>query len=70
MNQLSVRNMKNEITKIEKTPMAVIRKIRDAILDNVFKPGDWLPETDLGERFGVSRSPVREATLLTDWRNK
>ncbi|MBV8276620.1 MAG: GntR family transcriptional regulator, partial [Verrucomicrobia bacterium] len=53
MSQLSVRNMKNEITKIEKTPMAVIRKIRDAILDNVFKPGDWLPETDLGERFGV-----------------
>ena len=66
MSQLWVRNMKNEITKIEKTPMAVIRKIRDAILDNVFKPGDWLPETDLGERFGVSRSPVREALLALE----
>jgi DNA-binding GntR family transcriptional regulator len=39
----------------------VIRKIRDAILDDSFKPGDWLPEVDLAARFKVSRSPIREA---------
>jgi len=39
----------------------VVKKIRDAILNEVFKPGDWLPELDLAKRFGVSRSPIREA---------
>jgi DNA-binding GntR family transcriptional regulator len=58
--------MKNETPQVEKTPTAVIKKIRDAILDDVFKPGDWLPEMDLGERFGVSRSPVREALLALE----
>jgi DNA-binding GntR family transcriptional regulator len=66
MRQLSTQNKNNETSEIEKTPTVVIRKIRDAILDEVFKPGDWLPETELGERFGVSRSPVREALLALE----
>ena len=45
----------------EKAPTVVIRKIREAILDEVFLPGDWLPELDLAKRFHVSRSPIREA---------
>jgi DNA-binding GntR family transcriptional regulator len=45
----------------EKTPTVVIGKIREAILDEVFLPGDWLPELDLAKRFHVSRSPIREA---------
>ena len=53
--------MKNETTQIENTATVLIRKIRDAILDDVFKPGDWLPEMDLAKRFEVSRSPIREA---------
>jgi DNA-binding GntR family transcriptional regulator len=53
--------MNNEISQVEKTATVVIRKIRDAILDDVFKPGDWLPEVDLAKRFEVSRSPIREA---------
>jgi DNA-binding GntR family transcriptional regulator len=53
--------MKNETSQVEKTATVVIRKIRDAILDNVFKPGEWLPEADLAKRFEVSRSPIREA---------
>src|SRR5215471_2836195 len=53
----------SETSEIEKTPTVVIRKIHDAILDEVFKPGDWIPESDLAERFQVSRSPVREALL-------
>jgi len=66
MNQLSTRKTNNERSEIEKTPTVVIRKIRDAILDEVFKPGDWLPELDLAERFEVSRSPVREALLALE----
>jgi DNA-binding GntR family transcriptional regulator len=66
MRQLSTQNKNNETSDIEKTPTVVVRKIRDAILDEIFKPGDWLPEAELGERFGVSRSPVREALLALE----
>jgi GntR family transcriptional regulator, trigonelline degradation regulator len=66
MRPLSTPHKHNETNEIEKTPTVVIRKIRDAILDEVFKPGDWLPESELGERFGVSRSPVREALLALE----
>jgi len=50
----------------EKTPTVIIRKIREAILDEVFTPGDWLPELDLAEKFQVSRSPIREALLVLE----
>src|SRR6516165_4189290 len=53
--------MNSETTQDEKTATVVIKKIRDAILDDIFKPGDWLPEVDLAKRFEVSRSPIREA---------
>src|SRR6516165_12731185 len=66
MNQLPTRKTNNKTSEIEKTPAVVIRKIHDAILDEVFKPGDWLPESDLAERFQVSRSPVREALLTLE----
>jgi DNA-binding GntR family transcriptional regulator len=56
----------NEPHNDEKTPVIVIKRIRDLVLDETFKPGDWLPEADLGERFGVSRSPVREALLALE----
>jgi DNA-binding GntR family transcriptional regulator len=44
----------------------VVKKIREAILDEVFKPGDHLGEVELAERFEVSRSPVREGLLALE----
>ncbi|MEH6628415.1 MAG: GntR family transcriptional regulator [Motiliproteus sp.] len=38
-------------------------EIENEIIEGVLKPGDRLDETLLAERFGVSRTPVREALL-------
>jgi DNA-binding GntR family transcriptional regulator len=69
-----VQQGRNNEQEIEKTPFLVVQKIRDAVLDETFKPGERLPEAGLGEMFKVSRSPVREAlfalesegTVITD----
>lgn len=37
-------------------------RLLDDIRDGVLSPGDRLRETDLAERLGVSRTPIREAT--------
>ena len=57
--------MKDE-NEAEKVPTLVVHWIRDAILDETFKPGDRLTETELGEMFEVSRSPVREALFALE----
>jgi DNA-binding GntR family transcriptional regulator len=61
VGSLYTRNGMRRRLENEKTPTVVIRKIREAILDEIFLPGDWLPELDLAKRFHVSRSPIREA---------
>lgn len=37
--------------------------LEEEILEGRLRPGDQIDERDLGERFGVSRTPVREALL-------
>lgn len=39
----------------------VYEKIRNAILDNEFPPGTMMVERKLSEKYGVSRSPIRNA---------
>jgi DNA-binding GntR family transcriptional regulator len=45
----------------KKTPGILIERIRAAILDGLYKPGERLLEADVAAKFHVSRSPVREA---------
>jgi DNA-binding GntR family transcriptional regulator len=65
MLQPSSPNNANETQEAEKVPFLVAKRIREAILDEVFKPGDHLGEVELAEKFEVSRSPVREALAGT-----
>ncbi|WP_159801132.1 GntR family transcriptional regulator [Arthrobacter zhaoguopingii] len=41
----------------------VYLRLRDAIVDGTFKPGEQLRDSDLAAWIGVSRTPVREALL-------
>ena len=66
MRGLFVQERRNNEQEIEKTPSLVVQKIRDAILDETFKPGERLPEEQVGKMFNVSRSPVREALLALE----
>ena len=61
-----VQEKRNNEQETEKAIFLVVRKIRDAILDETFKPGERLPEEQLGKMFNVSRSPVREALLALE----
>jgi DNA-binding GntR family transcriptional regulator len=61
-----VQQRRNNEQEIEKAPSLVVQKIRDAILDETFKPGERLPEGQLGKMFNVSRSPVREVLLALE----
>lgn len=39
----------------------ILETIREAILRGTLKPGERVSEPDLAERFGISRTPIREA---------
>ncbi len=66
MHQPSPLKPGSETPETEKVPVFLVKRIREAILDEVFQPGDHLVEDELAERFQVSRSPVREALLALE----
>jgi DNA-binding GntR family transcriptional regulator len=66
IRESSLPRSPNETQETEKVPFLVAKRIRDAILDEMFKPGDHLGEIELAEKFEVSRSPVREALLALE----
>ncbi len=55
--------MKHQLQKIRKNSLKeqVINAIRDAIIEGKFKSGEKIPEQELAEQLGVSRTPIREA---------
>ena len=61
-----VRQRRSDEQETEKAIFLVVKKIRDGILDETFKPGERLPEEQLGKMFNVSRSPVREVLLALE----
>ncbi len=52
-----------KVNKNEYLPLrdVVFNTIRDAILEDLLKPGERLTEKNLSDRIGVSRTPIREA---------
>jgi DNA-binding GntR family transcriptional regulator len=53
----------NEDTRRETLGGSVYDRLKSDIVSWAFKPGQRLPEGSIAERFGVSRTPVREALL-------
>ena len=49
--------------KTERPPSPVYTQLQEQIIDGHLKPGDELDEKLLAARFGVSRTPIREALL-------
>ena len=39
----------------------ILETIRESILRGTLRPGEKVPEPELAERFGISRTPIREA---------
>jgi DNA-binding GntR family transcriptional regulator len=66
MLQLSPPKNANETQETEKVPFLVVKRVRQAILDETFQPGDRLGEVEVAEKFEVSRSPVREALVALE----
>ncbi len=52
----------------ERVPLreSVYRRLKQAIVEGQFGPGQRLVETDLASRLGVSRNPVREALRMLE----
>lgn len=54
-------DVKHEVTDKYSLRGRVFQKLRDDIIMGKFKHGDELKEVAIGEEYGVSRTPVREA---------
>jgi DNA-binding GntR family transcriptional regulator len=61
-----VQRRRNDGEESEEPRFVVIKKIRDAILEETFKPGERLPEKQLGKMLNVSRTPAREALFALE----
>lgn len=52
---------RNILEKHQTLREKILETIRDAILKGALKPGEKVAEPELAERFGISRTPIREA---------
>lgn len=53
--------MRKQIEKHLTLREKILETIRDAITSGALKPGEKVAEPELAERFGISRTPIREA---------
>jgi DNA-binding GntR family transcriptional regulator len=60
-NTFAYENESSEMTSQRTPPKDAYDMILGAIDVGEFRPGDRLVESDLADRFGVSRTPIREA---------
>ena len=60
--------VKHQLQKIRKNSLKeqVINAIRNAIIEGKFRPGEKIPEQELAEQLGVSRTPIREAIHILE----
>jgi DNA-binding GntR family transcriptional regulator len=49
MREPAVPERRNDGHELEKVPVLIVKKIRDAILDETFQPGERLPEAELAK---------------------
>ena len=61
-----VQPRRNDGEESEEPRLVVVKKIRDAILEETFKPGERLPEEQLGKMLNLSRTPAREALFALE----
>jgi DNA-binding GntR family transcriptional regulator len=61
-----VQQRRNGEEESEEARLVIVKKIRNAILDETFKPGERLPEEQLGQMLNVSRTPAREALFALE----
>ncbi len=52
---------KKQIERHQTLREKILETIREAILRGTLKPGEKVAEPELAERFGISRTPIREA---------
>ncbi|MGH3029734.1 MAG: GntR family transcriptional regulator [Gaiellaceae bacterium] len=57
--------------RLDKIPQRSLRSqivvaIRDAIIQGKFRPGEKVPEEELADQLGVSRTPIREAIRILE----
>lgn len=53
--------LKKSMEKHQTLRERILETIRDAIMSGALKPGEKVAEPELAERFGISRTPIREA---------
>jgi len=53
----------SELGPIDRVPLhdAIVNRLRDIIIEGELPPGSRIHETQMGQRLGVSRTPLREA---------
>lgn len=60
--------MRNRLNKLTHKSLRdqIVGAIRDAIIKGKFKAGEKIPEQELAEQLGVSRTPIREAIRILE----